>query len=119
MTTTPLRADVGATTPRPPRTRDRTKTEHRSPLTNPADIASVTSGRAGDPFAILGPHETQAGHVIRTFQPGADAVRVMSRRDNKLLAQLTKEGSEGLFSGVVADTRPYMLQIDWPGATQE
>jgi len=119
MTTQQIRVGVDATTARPPRARGRVKPAPLSPLTDPTDAEAVTSGRARDPFAILGPHETQHGSVVRTFQPGALAVRVVCRRGGTLLAQLRPEGAEGLFSGLVADTGPYLLQIDWGAATQE
>jgi 1,4-alpha-glucan branching enzyme len=119
VTTAETGRNVMATPAPPARVRARAKPTLPMILTNPADAAAVTSGRARDPFAILGPHETQQGPVVRTFQPGALAVYVVSRRDSRKLAQLMPEGSDGLFTGLIADTCPYLLQIDWPGATQE
>ena len=41
-----------------------------------ADIAAIVGARHGDPFAVLGPHATQAGLVIRALVPGARSVFV-------------------------------------------
>ena len=40
----------------------------------PDDIAAIVEARHGDPFALLGPHDTQAGTVIRALVPGAQTV---------------------------------------------
>jgi 1,4-alpha-glucan branching enzyme len=45
----------------------------------PDVIESLVSGRHGDPFSVLGPHERgRANVVIRTLQPGAAKVSVIS-----------------------------------------
>jgi 1,4-alpha-glucan branching enzyme len=88
-------------------------------LTDPIAIEALAGGRLSDPFAWLGPHETDQGRVVRTFLPGAHAARVLARTDGRLLAELSMEGSEGLFAGRLDDPTPYRLQIDWPDAVQE
>jgi 1,4-alpha-glucan branching enzyme len=40
------------------------------------DIAAIVGARHGDPFALLGPHETPAGLVVRGLVPGATSVLV-------------------------------------------
>jgi 1,4-alpha-glucan branching enzyme len=83
-------------------------------------LAELLDGRLTDPFAVLGPHNTVGGRVIRTFQPGAVAVEAAARADGKLLSTLQPIGDFGLFVGAVADERPYNLRIVWPGgAVQE
>ena len=41
-----------------------------------ADVAAIVGARHGDPFAVLGPHQTGAGLVIRALVPGAASVQV-------------------------------------------
>ena len=91
-----------------------------APLTDQAVTDALASGQLADPFAVLGPHATAQGHVVRAFLPGALAVRAVARSNNALLGDLLPEGQSGLFSGICRDTNAYCLQIDWPGGiTQE
>ncbi|TVQ34725.1 MAG: 1,4-alpha-glucan branching protein GlgB [Geminicoccaceae bacterium] len=73
-------------------------------------VRALVEGRHGDPFAVLGRH----GRLIRTFQPGAKAVRVLDMA-NKVVAELTRIDDAGLFEGDV-DTLPegsrYRLAVD-------
>ena len=39
-----------------------------------ADVTAIIGARHGDPFAVLGPHATAAGLVIRALVPGATSV---------------------------------------------
>ncbi|HEX4182828.1 MAG TPA: 1,4-alpha-glucan branching protein GlgB [Caulobacteraceae bacterium] len=81
-------------------------------------IEALASGRYPDPFAVLGPHEAAGERVVRTLQPGARGVRVLSAEDGALLADLAAEGAHGLFGGPVPGLEPYLLEIDWPGGVQ-
>jgi 1,4-alpha-glucan branching enzyme len=90
-----------------------------APPLDAAIAADLAAGRLRDPFAVLGPHATPAGMVVRAFVPGALAVRAVARGDGEHLAVLAAEGGDGLFSGVLEDAVPYRLEIDWPGGTQE
>ena len=42
---------------------------------SPTTCAAIVGARHGDPFAVLGLHETAAGFVIRAFVPGAEQAR--------------------------------------------
>src|SRR6185437_12232635 len=81
-------------------------------------IQALARGRLSDPFAFLGPHETPHGRVVRAFLPGAESVDVLSRGGESLLGQLTPV-KDGLFSGAVRSSEPYVLRIQWPSARQE
>ena len=81
--------------------------------------ADLLEGRLTDPFGFLGAHEAGVGRVVRTFQPGASSVEVLARKDGCRLAVLQPVGDAGLFSGVLAETVPYLLRIDWHGTVQE
>jgi 1,4-alpha-glucan branching enzyme len=84
-----------------------------------AAAAELLEGRLTDPFSFLGPHETDAGRVVRTFQPLARGVEAVARDDGRRLAELESAGDTGLFSGRLAEAVPYLLRIDWGGAVQE
>jgi 1,4-alpha-glucan branching enzyme len=94
-------------------------TAQTGPLTDPAAAEALAVGRLADPFSVLGPHATAQGNVIRAFLPGARAIRVVSRQDSRVIGELLPEGQGGLFSGLIQAPSPYLLQIEWPGATQE
>jgi 1,4-alpha-glucan branching enzyme len=81
--------------------------------------AALAAGSHGDPFAVLGPHDTPEGRVVRACLPGADGVEVVARSDGRLLGKLEKGAAEGIFEGLVSAPEPYRLRIAWPGAVQE
>lgn len=76
-------------------------------------LAALLAGRNGDPFAFLGPHDAGGTRIVRTFQPGALAVRLMSPEGADLVAM--EEQAEGLFTGPLPGDQPYLLRIAWPG----
>jgi 1,4-alpha-glucan branching enzyme len=82
-----------------------------------AVIEALLRGRLADPFAVLGPHDSPHGRVIRVFLPGAESVDVIAR-NGKLLGRLTSV-RDGLFSGPIATAERYVLRIHWPHALQE
>ena len=43
------------------------------------DIDAIAAARQEDPFAVLGPHLTDHGWVIRAFVPDALSVRAVTR----------------------------------------
>ncbi len=82
-------------------------------------MQALAEGRHGDPFAILGPHATPDGRVVRAFLPGAEGVDVVAREDGSRLGTLERVHRAGLFAGPVQAAGPYRLRICWPGAVQE
>jgi 1,4-alpha-glucan branching enzyme len=90
----------------------------KAPALDPREADALAHAAHGDPFRILGPHETPAGRIIRAFLPGAEAVEVLRRSDRQSLGHLEKD-QRGLFQGLVGDRAPYLLRIAWPGAEQE
>jgi len=88
-------------------------------LTDPLALNALAHGIVGDPFSILGPHQTEAGIIVRAFLPGADGVWLVARENAAVLAELHPEGDAGLFSGLTRALRPYILRIKWPGGIQE
>jgi 1,4-alpha-glucan branching enzyme len=80
---------------------------------------ALARGVHGDPFAVLGPHDTHEGRIIRAFLPGATKVEVLHRCDGRVLSQLEPAQENGLFENLVAERIPYLLRIHWPHAVQE
>ena len=88
--------------------------------TLPPGIAEALSyGTCGDPFGVLGPHDTGLGRLIRVFLPGALEVEVVARGNRQSLGRLAPAIPSGLFVGQVSSRAPYRLRITWPGAVQE
>ena len=48
----------------------------RGAISQEAALAALAEGRHSDPFALLGPHPTPDGYLIRTLQPAARAVEL-------------------------------------------
>ena len=57
-----------------------------------ADIQSLVAARHGDPFSLLGLHESTAGLAVRAFVPHAEAVDVLDR-DGGSIVTLTYYGA--------------------------
>src|SRR3954466_6042297 len=70
----------------------------------------------GDPFRVLGPHETPAGPVIRAYLPNAESAEVLRRADRTRIGRL-EHFEHGLFQGVGSERAPYLLRVTWPGGT--
>jgi 1,4-alpha-glucan branching enzyme len=81
--------------------------------------AALANATHGDPFAVLGPHETEAGRIVRAFLPGARGVEVLARADRTPLGRLAAHDESGLFEGLVRRPDPYLLRIEWPDGMQE
>jgi 1,4-alpha-glucan branching enzyme len=86
-----------------------------------ADIAAIVGARHGDPFAVLGPHATPAGLVIRALVPTATSVLVRGQDDATAIPMSCRHPDgffEALFPG---DTGPrrYWLRAENAGGTWE
>ncbi|MBV9734554.1 MAG: 1,4-alpha-glucan branching protein GlgB [Acidisphaera sp.] len=75
-------------------------------------VDALVHARHGDPFAALGPHETEGGCTIRSFQPDAKSVQVLDASGETVLATLERVHAEGLFAGQIPMRLPYLLRID-------
>ena len=95
------------------------RTATRTTPIDRAEADALAQAHHGDPFRLLGPHDTPAGPVVRALLPGAQAVEVLRRSDGTRLARLESSEPEGLFQGVVSERAPYVLRITWPGSVQE
>src|SRR5579863_9605915 len=64
------------------------------------DIDAILAARHADPFALLGPHATPAGTVVRAFVPFAETVDVVDTAGTAI-AGLAARG-EGFFEALIA-----------------
>jgi 1,4-alpha-glucan branching enzyme len=80
-----------------------------------AKFDDLVDGRCGDPFGVLGRH----GQTIAAMLPGAAAVEVVARDDQRHLASLSDSYRYGLFIGTIPADVDYLLRIDWHGDIQE
>lgn len=66
----------------------------------PEDIHAILEARHSDPFGYLGPQQVGEVTVIRTFQPRARVVAVVSR-DGEQRVEANRIHTDGLFEAVV------------------
>ena len=85
---------------------------------DPAAAQALAHASHGDPFAVLGPHDTQDGRIVRAFLPGATKVELL-RHDGSSLGWFEPGEQEGLFEKLTDQKAPYRLRIHWPSAVQE
>src|SRR5579862_8295687 len=88
----------------------------------PDQLATLVGGRNRDPFAVLGPHPDDTGHlVVRAFYPAAHAIdlRIVATGE---LRPMTKRDAAGVFEVAVDDpyckggeAPDYRLRISLPG----
>ena len=64
------------------------------------DLMAILGARHGDPFAILGVHDTDAGIAVRAFVPHAETLEVIGL-DGTLIGSLGSRHSHGFFEGLV------------------
>lgn len=86
---------------------------------DPAQVDALLEARSSDPFALLGPHATACGRVVRVCAPGACAVAVLDPQAPGTASPLARV-RDGYFAGLVtgcADAA-YRLRIEWPGGAQ-
>ena len=84
-----------------------------------SDVAAIVEGRHGDPFAVLGQHETPAGLAVRAFVPHADSLTVV-RPDGTTL-ELIQRHPAGFFEAQQPDAKAgrYRLKAANAGGSWE
>ncbi len=76
----------------------------------PVDVvAAIVAGRHGDPFAVLGLHDTGEGYALRAFVPGAESADAVTP-EGGLLAPLARRHEAGFFEGRLKQRVPYRLR---------
>jgi 1,4-alpha-glucan branching enzyme len=90
------------------------------PLLQQAEISAICEGRHGDPFALLGVHETAAlDTVVRAFLPGATAAQAVAGGRSWPLALIDPRG---LFEGAVvprAKLGHHQLRVRWADGNEQ
>jgi 1,4-alpha-glucan branching enzyme len=80
-----------------------------------AALTALVEARHGDPFALLGPHETPDGRILRVLMPGATSVHAVS---GTTVTPLEQTHPAGLFEAKIPGGH-YILRIDWAGTIEE
>ena len=62
------------------------------------EVEAIVSGRHGDPFAVLGLHQSGNDWVARAFVPGAEELEVLDK-DGRRLVWLPRRHQAGFFEG--------------------
>jgi 1,4-alpha-glucan branching enzyme len=83
---------------------------------NPAFDALI-NGTHGDPFSLLGPHETESGLVVRALLPGAVGLKLLLP-DGTLIGHAHTVYHDVLFEAHLPSARPYVFSIDWGHSVQ-
>ncbi|HET6725032.1 MAG TPA: 1,4-alpha-glucan branching protein GlgB [Gammaproteobacteria bacterium] len=84
-------------------------------VTNP-DIEALVTGDHGDPFALLGPHETPNGRItIRVFLPDATELSLIGPRGGRL-ADCKRIHPAGLWEATLSKPARYRLYAKVPGS---
>ncbi|MFQ5435629.1 MAG: 1,4-alpha-glucan branching enzyme, partial [Anaerolineae bacterium] len=76
----------------------------------PEEIEAIVQGFHGDPFSVLGPHETAAGTAVRAFLPTAVTITLITATAQFPMARIHEAG---FFTAVLPDPQPYRLQITY------
>ncbi|MCQ4158436.1 1,4-alpha-glucan branching protein GlgB [Roseomonas sp. GC11] len=85
-------------------------------MLHPDTITALVEARHGDPFAVLGPHDTEQGCSLRALLPGAQAVTAVTEAGEFPLAL---QHPAGFFEGLLPDRKKYHLRIDWGDTVEE
>lgn len=81
-------------------------------LLDAALCEDIGAGRCNQPFSVLGQHADGTGSVVRTFQPQARAVTVITE-DGRTVA-LERVGDKGVFAAHFTPAAGrYRLALDW------
>jgi 1,4-alpha-glucan branching enzyme len=82
------------------------------------ELQALIEGRHGDPFSILGPHESSGMTIVRVYLPGADAVDLIEAASGRVVTPFSIAHPSGLFAAATVARAGYRLRITWPDAVQ-
>jgi len=78
-----------------------------------AALATLSEGRHGDPFALLGPQRTAAGDpIVRALLPLARAVALVGEDGARM--PMIAGAAAGVFEAPWPEGQPYRLEVTWP-----
>ena len=90
------------------------------PSISPEQAWQLSAGSLRDPFAVLGPFDTEIGRYVRAFPPGARGVEVdCARRRAAPWNPVANRSRRSCSWEEWRGTSPYRFRIHWPGAAQE
>ena len=81
-------------------------------MIDPAAIEALVQARHGEPFAVLGPHQSAEGCSLRVFLPDAREVEVIEAASERVIATLARVHTDGFFVGLIPNDVAYRLRID-------
>ena len=79
---------------------------------------AIVEGRHGDPFAVLGPHQTGVDWVVTAFVPGAEKLWLLAGKAKPVEA-VAVAGFDGLFQVSLARKAAYRLKAEGQGTEWE
>ncbi|MGG7576893.1 1,4-alpha-glucan branching protein GlgB [Rhizobium sp. Nf11,1] len=79
---------------------------------------ALIEGRHGDPFSILGPHESGGMTIVRVYLPGAEGVDLIEAASGRVVTPFSIAHPSGLFAAAMGSRMPYRLRITWPDGEQ-
>ncbi|MDK4734798.1 1,4-alpha-glucan branching protein GlgB [Rhizobium sp. CNPSo 3490] len=79
---------------------------------------ALIEGRHGDPFSILGPHESGGMTIVRVYLPGAEGVDLIEAASGKVVTPFSIAHPAGLYAAAMGSRMPYRLRITWPDGEQ-
>jgi 1,4-alpha-glucan branching enzyme len=81
------------------------------------EIRALAKGAHSNPFAVLGIHDSNGGHIVRALQPQATAVSLIDA-EGDVLAEMERVHAAGIFAAMMpAGITRYRLRITLPGGT--
>lgn len=83
------------------------------------DAQALVRAEHANPFSILGPHEDGEGLIVRTYQPNAIRVELLSAETGESLGEMDQPQVPGLFVARLPVRQKYRLRIRWAGGVQE
>ncbi|ARO33998.1 1,4-alpha-glucan branching enzyme GlgB 2 (plasmid) [Rhizobium sp. NXC14] len=81
-------------------------------------LGALIEGRHGDPFSILGPHESGGMTIVRVYLPGAEGVDLIEAASGKVVTPFSIAHPAGLYAAAMGSRMPYRLRITWPDGEQ-
>jgi 1,4-alpha-glucan branching enzyme len=67
-------------------------------MTDSNVLSALVAGQHRDPFAVLGPHRSGKGRVVRTLQPNAKSCSLINNK-GEVVAPMTRTHDGGIFEG--------------------
>ena len=86
---------------------------------DPGTAKAIIEGRHGDPFSVLGQHQSGQHFVVTVFVPGAEKLWVLGAKGQKPVEAQPVAGFDGLFQAVLAQRTDYRLRAQGHGAEWE